>query len=422
MVNDKMVNNKWLRHIGYGFGDMSSSMFWKVFSYYLPFFYSNIFGLSLKDAGIILLVTRIWDAVSDPMMGIIADRTQTRWGKYRPYLLFVAPLFSIAGILLFTTPDWGYTAKLVWAYATYILMMTVYTGINVPYGAMLGVMTDDSNEKTVYSSFRMFFAYGGSFLALFLWEPLCNAFGGYHSPQGWYWAMVVIAAACFVLFICCFLLTKEELKTVSTVSIGSDFKALLSNKPWWILIGAALCFNLFCTVRGATVAYYFADIIPEGARLVIGPWSFLFYAGLFLAVGEVSNMIGVALCVPIAARLSRSISPSASSPSCSFLFLSRRPASGSCSSLRYLSPCSRESCPRSYGRCTPMCPTMPSRNTKQPPPVSSSPRPPWRRSLAVRSAVQRLCGCWLLVGIILNCQFSILNYLSRIQHSSASDA
>ena len=306
MVNDKMVNNKWLRHVGYGFGDMSSSMFWKVFSYYLPFFYSNIFGLSLKDAGIILLVTRIWDAVSDPMMGILADRTQTRWGKYRPYLLFVAPLFSIAGILLFTTPDWGYTAKLVWAYATYILMMTVYTGINVPYGAMLGVMTADSQEKTVYSSFRMFFAYGGSFLALFLWEPLCNALGGYNSPQGWFWAMVVIAAACFVLFICCFLLTKEELKTVSTVSIGSDFKALLSNKPWWILIGAALCFNLFCTVRGATVAYYFADIIPAGAvlsfRLLTFDFRLIFYAGLFLAVGEVSNMIGVALCVPLAAR------------------------------------------------------------------------------------------------------------------------
>ena len=305
MVNDKMVNSKWFRHIGYGFGDMSSSMFWKVFSYYLPFFYSNIFGLSLKDAGIILLVTRIWDAVSDPMMGIIADRTQTRWGTYRPYLRFVAPLFSIAGILLFTTPDWGYTAKLIWAYVTYILMMTVYTGINVPYGAMLGVMTEDSQEKTVYSSFRMFFAYGGSFLALFLWEPLCNALGGYNTPQGWFWAMVVIASACFVLFICCFALTREELKTVSTVSIGSDFKALLSNKPWWILIGAALCFNLFCTVRGATVAYYFADIIPAGAQLAIGRWSFLFYAGLFLAVGEVSNMIGVALCVPIAARFGK---------------------------------------------------------------------------------------------------------------------
>ena len=95
--------------IGYGFGDMSSSMFWKIFSYYLPFFYSNIFGLSLADAGLLMLVTRIWDAVSDPMMGVIADRTHTRWGKYRPYLLWIAAPFAIAGILLFTTPDMGTT-------------------------------------------------------------------------------------------------------------------------------------------------------------------------------------------------------------------------------------------------------------------------------------------------------------------------
>ena len=158
--------------IGYGFGDMASSMFWKVFSYYLPFFYANVFGIGLIETGILLLVTRIWDAVSDPMMGIVADRTKTRWGKYRPYLLWVAAPFSICGILLFTTPDWGQGAKLVWAYVTYILMMTVYTGINVPYGAMLGVMTDNSQEKTVFSSFRMFFAYGGSFIALFAWDPL----------------------------------------------------------------------------------------------------------------------------------------------------------------------------------------------------------------------------------------------------------
>ncbi len=163
-----MSKSKLSEKIGYGFGDMASSMFWKVFSYYLPFFYSNIFGLSLTDAGILLLITRVWDAVSDPMMGVIADRTHTHWGKYRPYLLFMAPFFSICGVLVFTTPDFGYAARLVWAYVTYILMMTVYTGINVPYGAMLGVMTDDSQEKTVFSSFRMFFAYGGSFLALFL--------------------------------------------------------------------------------------------------------------------------------------------------------------------------------------------------------------------------------------------------------------
>ena len=291
--------------IGYGFGDMSSSMFWKIFSYYLPFFYSNIFGLSLVDAGVLVLVTRIWDAVSDPMMGIISDRTNTKWGKYRPYLLWVAPFFSICGILLFTTPDLNYGGKLIWAYVTYILMMTVYTGINVPYGAMLGVMTDDSNEKTVFSSFRMFFAYGGSFISLFLWEPLTNLLGGYNTPGGWFWAMVVIATACFVMFILCFTMTKEHLKTVSTVSVGNDFKALLTNKPWWLLIGAALCFNLFNTVRGATVAYFFQDIIGSHVNLVFFGLMFAFYAGLFLGVGEVSNMVGVASCVPISNKLGK---------------------------------------------------------------------------------------------------------------------
>ena len=300
-----MAKTKFIEKIGYGFGDMSSSMFWKIFSYYLPFFYSNIFGLSLIDAGVLVLVTRIWDAVSDPMMGIISDRTQTRWGKYRPYLLWIAPLFSICGILLFTTPDLNYGGKLVWAYVTYILMMTVYTAINVPYGAMLGVMTDDSNEKTVFSSFRMFFAYGGSFISLFLWEPLAEAMGGYNTPGGWFWAMVVIASACFVMFILCFTLTREHLKTVSTVSVGNDFRALLSNKPWWVLIGAALCFNLFNTVRGATVAYFFQDIIGPNVELAFFGIMFAFYAGVFLGVGEVSNMVGVASCVPIANKLGK---------------------------------------------------------------------------------------------------------------------
>ena len=300
-----MAKSKLSEKIGYGFGDMSSSMFWKIFSYYLPFFYSNIFGLSLVDAGVLVLITRVWDAISDPMMGVISDRTNTKWGKYRPYLLWVAPFFSICGILLFTTPDLDYAGKLIWAYVTYILMMTVYTGINVPYGAMLGVMTDDTNEKTVFSSFRMFFAYGGSFISLFLWEPLCNLMGGYDTPKGWFWAMVMIAAACFVMFILCFMMTKEHLKTVSTVSVGNDFKALLSNKPWWLLIGAALCFNLFNTVRGATVAYFFQDIIGPNVSLVFFGLMFAFYAGLFLGIGEVSNMVGVASCVPISGKLGK---------------------------------------------------------------------------------------------------------------------
>ena len=300
-----MIKNTISERIGYGLGDMASSTFWKIFSYYLPFFYSNIFGLSITDAGIILLVTRIWDAVSDPMMGVIADRTNTRWGKYRPYLLWVAPFFSICGILLFATPDFDYAGKLIWAYVTYILMMTVYTCINVPYGAMLGVMTDDSKEKTVFSSFRMFFAYGGSFIAMLLWEPLTNLFGGYDTPEGWFWAMVSIAICCMLLFFCCFCMTREHLHTVSTVSVGKDFKSLLRNGPWWLLIVAALCYNLFSTVRGASVAYYFKDIIGADASLTIFAVTVAFYAGLFLAVGEVSNMIGVAVTVPVASKLGK---------------------------------------------------------------------------------------------------------------------
>lgn len=320
--------------IGYGFGDMSSSMFWKVFSYYLPFFYSNVFGLSLVDAALLVLVTRVWDAVSDPMMGVIADRTDTRWGKYRPYLLWMAVPFSVCGILLFTTPDLSYGGKLLWAYVTYILMMTVYTGINVPYGAMLGVISDDPKQKTVYSSFRMFFAYAGSFVALFSWEPLCGFFQssfGCTPASSWQMAMGVIAAGCLVLFVCCFFMTRESVKTVSTASVGDDFKSLLSNRPWWLLIGAALSFNLFNTVRGATVAYFFADVIGGDAFLSFGALgSILFYSGLFLGVGEIANMVGVALTVPVASRLGKKsafimVNLSLVVLSCSFFFV---PVSG----------------------------------------------------------------------------------------------
>ena len=302
--------------IGYGFGDMSSSMFWKLFSYFLPFFYSNVFGLSLADAGVLMLVTRIWDAVSDPMMGILCDRTKTRWGKYRPYLLFFALPFAVCGILLFTTPENG---KTLWAYVTYICMMTVYTGINVPYGSLLNVMTADSDEKSVLSSYRMFFAYGGSFIALFAWEPLCNMFdkarvvsaeaaGGLASistsPVAWNRAMIVIAACCFIFFIISFLLTKEHVKSESTVSVGQDLKLLLKNKPWWLLIGAALASNLFNTVRGTTTAYFFSDYLLKTVEMA-PQWAFLVSASIFLSIGEVANMVGVVIAVPMSKKLGK---------------------------------------------------------------------------------------------------------------------
>lgn len=292
---------------------MASSMFWKIFSYYLPIFYSDIFNLSLTHTATLMFVTRVWDAVSDPMMGIICDRTNTRWGKYRPYLLWFSLPFAICGVLLFTTPDFDEQGRLIYAYITYILMMTVYTCINVPYASMLGVMTSDSYEKTVFSSYRMFFAYGGSFIALYAWEPLCKLFsdnnlsflnvGG--MAGAWQGAMIVIATVCFLLFIGSFLLTREHVKGVKGDKLMNDFRSLVRNFPWWMITCTALCTNLFNTVRGATVAYYFKYYIGNDNIVDFGFFSFIFFAGVFLAIGEVCNMIGVVCAMPLSKRLGK---------------------------------------------------------------------------------------------------------------------
>lgn len=309
--------------IGYGFGDMSSSMFWKIFSYYLPFFYSNIFGLSLAHAGTLVLVTKLYDAVSDPVMGLIADRTNTRWGKYRPYLLWIAIPFAIAGVLAFFTPQTdNYTFKHVYAYVTYILMMTVYTAINVPYGAMLGVMTDDSREKSVFSSFRMFFAFTGSFIAMGSFEPLLKLRQSIvgtlpaewtladSTPADWTIAVSVIGIVCAVLFILSFLMTREHVteaemarKTVkenhneaAKTSVAEDLKALVANGPWWMLLGGGIAILLFNCVRGGAAAYYFADVLGTNA---------IFTLALFLTVGEISQLVGVVVTVPVSEKIGK---------------------------------------------------------------------------------------------------------------------
>lgn len=309
--------------IGYGFGDMSSSMFWKIFSYYLPFFYSNIFGLSLAHAGTLVLVTKLYDAVSDPVMGLVADRTNTRWGKYRPYLLWIAIPFAIAGVLAFFTPQTdNYTFKHVYAYVTYILMMTVYTAINVPYGAMLGVMTDDSREKSVFSSFRMFFAFIGSFIAMGSFEPLLKLRQSIvgtlpaewtladSTPADWTVAVSVIGVVCAVLFILSFLMTREHVteaemarKTVkenhneaAKTSVAEDLKALVANGPWWMLLGGGIAILLFNCVRGGAAAYYFADVLGTNA---------IFTLALFLTVGEISQLVGVVVTVPVSEKIGK---------------------------------------------------------------------------------------------------------------------
>jgi GPH family glycoside/pentoside/hexuronide:cation symporter len=305
--------------IGYGFGDMASSMFWKIFGMYLLFFYTKVFGISPAAAGTMFLLTRIWDAVNDPLMGVIADRTRSRWGKYRPYLLWFAVPFAVVGVITFYTPSLGETGRLTYAYITYTLMMMVYTAVNVPYASLLGVMSPHPKERNILSSYRMFFAFVGSFITFMLLQPLVDFFGGVfdagaggsalagavgdtsisRSPMGWVAAVAVIGVLCALLFVLCFRLTRERVKPVNeneNTSIKQDLRNLARNSPWWILMGSGLAALLFNAIRDSVALFYFADYIQISYKMPVLGWT---VATIYLLAGQAANMLGVALAAPL---------------------------------------------------------------------------------------------------------------------------
>ncbi|WP_297273422.1 MFS transporter [uncultured Bacteroides sp.] len=299
--------------IGYGFGDMASSMFWKLFGAYLMIFYTDVFGLPAAAVGTMFLITRIWDSAFDPIVGVIADRTHSRWGKFRPYLLWLAVPFGLIGVLTFFTPDWGPTAKLVYAYVTYSLMMMVYSAINVPYASLLGVMSPDPKERNTLSTFRMMFAYIGSFIALLLFMPLVNFFSGGskeagEQQMGWTLAVVVIAVMCAVLFLGCFAWTRERVKPIKTEQnpLKDDLKDLFHNRPWWILLGAGVAALVFNSIRDGATVYYFKYFVVEEEYTSVSLFGVSFVlSGLYLAVGQAANIVGVIAAAPVSNRIGK---------------------------------------------------------------------------------------------------------------------
>jgi GPH family glycoside/pentoside/hexuronide:cation symporter len=162
--------------IAYGFGDAASSMFWKIFGMYSLFFYTDVFGITAAAAGTMFLIARLWDSFFDVFVGIAADRTKSKWGKYRPYLLWFAIPFAVMGVFTFYAPDLSEGNKLIYAYVTYSLMMIVYSMINVPYASLLGAISADPKERNQLSSYRMSFAFIGSFVTFMLLQPLIDFF------------------------------------------------------------------------------------------------------------------------------------------------------------------------------------------------------------------------------------------------------
>ena len=299
--------------IGYGFGDMASSMFWKLFGAYLMIFYTDIFGLPAAIVGTMFLITRIWDSAFDPIVGVVADRTHSRWGKFRPYLLWMAVPFGLIGVLTFVTPDWNPAGKLIYAYITYSLMMMIYSAINVPYASLLGVMSPDPKERNRLSTYRMTFAYIGSFIALLLFMPLVNFFSGNSrnlddQQTGWTMAVVIIAVLCIVLFLGCFAWTKERVKPIKEEQnpLREDLKDLFRNRPWWILLGAGVAALVFNSIRDGATVYYFKYFVVEEDYTTVSFWGMSFVlSGLYLALGQAANIIGVIAAAPVSNRIGK---------------------------------------------------------------------------------------------------------------------
>lgn len=312
--------------VGYGFGDMASSMFWKIFGMYSLFFYTDVFGITAAAAGTMFLVARLWDSFFDLGVGIIADRTRTRWGKYRPYLLWFAIPFAVMGVITFFVPSFGQTGKLIYAYITYSLMMIVYSLINVPYASLLGVMSPDPKTRNVLSSFRMSFAFIGSFITFMLLQPLVDFFAKTfdtesfekaktlaahtvgssvsNSPIGWTLGVASIGVLCAILFFLCFSFTRERVEAANkeeneNVSVKQDLKHLLHNSPWWILVGTGLAALLFNAVRDGVAIYYFRDYVGSTYQVPFFGWDM---ATIYFLVGQAANIVGVVLAPSVSAK------------------------------------------------------------------------------------------------------------------------
>ena len=285
--------------ISYGFGDLASVLYWQTFMLYFTYFYTDVFLIPASAAATMFLVSRLWDGLNDPIMGMIADRTKTRWGKFRPYLLWLCVPFAIIGVLTFTVPNFAPSGKMIWAYATFILIMMLYTGINIPYTALLGVISPDSNERTSVSSIKFIFAYAAGIIVSATLLPMVKALGGNSQVRGWQLSFVVYGVAAILFFLIAFRGTRERVKPPKTQksSIKQDLYELVTNGPWLILLGATLTFILFVAVRGSVTAHYFKYVI--GAQQLSIPllgaktYDFETLVSAFNTVGQISSLLGV---------------------------------------------------------------------------------------------------------------------------------
>lgn len=298
--------------IAYGFGDLASVLYWQTFMVYLTYFYTDVFGIAAAAAGTMLGLSRSVDAFFDPVMGMIADRTKTRWGKFRPYLLWMCVPFAVMGVLTFTVPDLAPPGKLLWAWITYNGLMLLYTAINIPYTAMLGVISPNPNERTTLSSVKFVFAFSAGMIVSATLLPLSKILGGGNDAHGWQLTFIVIGLAAIGFFLITFFNTRERVlpPPAQKTSVGQDLRDLFTNGPWLLLLATTITFILFVAVRSSVTVHYFKYYV--GTQTLTLPawlpkfggtqeWHLEGLVSVFNTSGQLASLIGVML-VPLFAR------------------------------------------------------------------------------------------------------------------------
>jgi GPH family glycoside/pentoside/hexuronide:cation symporter len=312
--------------VGYAFGDAASNFYWKTFEFFIIFFYTDVFGISAGAVGTMMLVTRVMDAVADPIMGTIADRTKTRWGHFRPYLIWFSIPLALAGVITFTTPNLGGGGKLIYAYVTYCLLMLLYTVVNIPYSALLGVMTPNSKERTSLASFRFVGAFSIAVIVQYCTPSLAQLFGmtpalrASHAflahpidwfrwflskdfltlpsdlTKGWQLTMALYGTLAVLLFLLCFLITRERVAPPENQNpnLKQDLRDMFSSRAFLVMMGVAIIMITSFVLKGSVSAYYFKYYVHRNDLL-----------GPFLVSNALAFLAAVVIAPVLAKRLDK---------------------------------------------------------------------------------------------------------------------
>lgn len=282
--------------IGYGMGDAGSCMIWSVLALYLTWFYTDVYGLDPAIVGTLFLVIRVFDAFSDPVMGAICDRTRTRWGKFRPWLLWMAVPFGLGAVLMFTTPDLSMNGKIIYAWITYLVMSLIYTAINIPYCSVAGVITLNPKERMGCLSWRFFLNGLATLIVSSSILPLTDWLGDGSRASGFQLTMMIMGGAATLMFLFCFFSIKERVVSIKTnETLRKDLKDIIKNDQWLLMITITFL-NVFpAFIRGAVTIYYATYVMQASVGFIT----------FFMALGVACNMLGSVIAKPLTDRFDK---------------------------------------------------------------------------------------------------------------------